>query len=87
MHEKYLRATDANGRRLLEHRLVMERMIGRPLVKGESVHHKNGNTKDNSEGNLELWYRGQPAGQRVSDLIEYVVTNWRPELVLRMMRD
>lgn len=37
-----------------EHRLIMERMIGRALVDGEVVHHKNLNRKDNSPENLVL---------------------------------
>ncbi len=51
-----------------QHRLVMERHLGRELVKGESVHHKNGVRTDNTLSNLELWSRSQPAGQRVDDL-------------------
>jgi hypothetical protein len=51
----------------------MQDIIGRPLVKGETVHHKNGIRNDNRPENLELWSEAQPAGQRVEDKVAYAI--------------
>lgn len=55
----------------LEHRMVMEQLIGRPLRPEESVHHRNGVRDDNRAKNLELWSKSHPAGQRVEDKVTW----------------
>lgn len=62
---------NVRGKQILEHRLVMERILGRPLLRHESVHHKNGDRLDNRPENLELWSKSQPAGQRVIDKLSW----------------
>jgi hypothetical protein len=56
---------------MLEHRKVMQEILGRPLIAPENVHHKNGVRDDNRPENLELWSKAQPYGQRVVDKVKW----------------
>lgn len=66
---------DSSGH-ILEHRKVMQDILGRALLPEENVHHKNGVRSDNRPENLELWTRSQPSGQRVADKLR-----WARELI------
>lgn len=68
----------ALGKPHREHRLVMERHLGRRLTDRENVHHVDGNKENNTLENLELWLESQPSGQRVSDKI-----TWALEIIER----
>jgi hypothetical protein len=68
-HERHL--VPAGRRADFEHRLVMARLLGRPLTADEVVHHRNGDRLDNAPGNLELWSTAQPKGQRVEDKLAW----------------
>jgi uncharacterized linocin/CFP29 family protein len=57
----------------LEHRLVLEEKLDRVLLKNEEAHHIDGVKSNNAARNLELWFKSQPAGQRVSDKVSQAV--------------
>lgn len=69
-------------RTVYEHRLVMEKTIGRHLFDDEEVHHKNGVRGDNRPGNLEIWVGSQPAGMRPEDAV-----SWATDILRRFTPD
>lgn len=71
---------DKNGY-VMQHRLVMERTLGRTLLPKERVHHKNGVRSDNRPENLELWNvdHKDPAGVRTIDQIRHLLDKLSPE--------
>lgn len=52
-HNGYIRI-NIGGKRILEHRYIMEKYIDRPIKKNESVHHLNEIKTDNRIENLKL---------------------------------
>jgi HNH endonuclease len=81
-----------DGRRQpeLQHRLIMERKLGRKLRKGENVHHRNGIKSDNREDNLELWVSWQPHGCRVEDLLKFahkIIETYEPEFIGKQLME
>ena len=56
---------------ILEHKFVMSEHLGRPILKHETIHHKNGIRDDNKIENLELWSSRHCKGQRVEDKIKW----------------
>lgn len=79
----YRRLHFRGGEKRYQHRVIMEKILNRPLQKHENVHHKDGDRLNNSPENLELWTKMQPPGQRVIDKVRFALEILRlyPEFI------
>lgn len=68
-----------DGRYVLEHRHIMETIIGRSLLPTETVHHRDGIRSNNSPANLELWVGRHGRNQRWED--------WAKSFILAFVRN
>jgi HNH endonuclease len=82
LKREYAKVKVAPGKYRKEHRVVMEQKLGRPLLPGETVHHKNGVRKDNHPDNLELRVGAHPQGLSVSEAIL-----WAKEILSRYVTE
>lgn len=61
---------------ILEHRLVMERVLGRELLPSEVVHHKDTDKQNNAPGNLEVYNCN---ADHLKDELSGKIPNWSQE--------
>ena len=56
------------GGEVLEHRQVAEQHLGRALMPGEIVHHRDGNRANNSAENLEVTTQAEHVHHHIADM-------------------
>jgi hypothetical protein len=69
MTYRYKKITTPDGRRMDEHRYIMEQRLGRKLEFNEVVHHNDNDSKNNDEDtNLELKSRSKHASDHMKEI-------------------
>lgn len=81
----------AKSRWMYKHRYVMQKALGRKLLKGEIVHHRDGDKQNNDIRNLALCVNNrQPPNQLVEDVVAWAVKMLRryaPDKLVASERD
>ncbi len=67
--EGYIGVYVSPGKRVGEHRLVMEQVLGRPLLPTEHVHHKDRNVTNNDPSNLVVLSASQHKRLHVHEMM------------------
>lgn len=75
-------AAHPRAKTVREHRLVMEKVLGRYLLPEEVVHHKDEDKQNNHPDNLELFATNR---DHLAETLKGKVPNWTPEGRARML--
>ncbi|MBO5630402.1 MAG: HNH endonuclease [Aeriscardovia sp.] len=65
---KHYKAIHKGGQTFYEHRLIVEKMLGRKLSTDEIVHHIDGNKWNNDPSNLEVVTRSEHARMHFDEI-------------------